>query len=76
MRDGSKQAAAAFRGLRDFVANTFFDDPTKKDISGLKPDFRSDRYAMGEEEYNWAVRNNLRVNKTAAQRDTIGTTRS
>ena len=22
---------------------------------------------MGEEEYNWAVKNNLRVNKTAAQ---------
>jgi len=67
VRDGSKQAAAAFRGLRDFVANTFFDDSAKKDISGLKAGFRSDRYAMGEEEYNWAVKNNLRVNKTAAQ---------
>jgi uncharacterized protein (DUF885 family) len=67
VRDGSKQAAAAFRGLRDFVANTFFDDPAKKDISGLKAAFRSDRYAMGEEEYNWAVVNNLRVKKTAAQ---------
>ncbi len=67
VREGSKQAAAAFRGLRDFVANTFFDDPAKKDISGIKVDFRSDRYAMGEEEYNWAVKNNLRVNKTAAQ---------
>ena len=67
VRDGSKQAAAAFRGLRDFIAKTFFDDPAKKDILGLKPHFRSDRYAMGEEEYNWAVRNNLRVNKTAAQ---------
>ena len=67
VRDGSKQAAAAFRGLRDFVAKTFFDDPGKKDISALKPDFRSDRYAMGEEEYNWAVKNNLRVNKTAVQ---------
>lgn len=67
IRSGSEQAAAAFRGLRDFVANTFFDDPTKKDISGVKPDFRLDRYAMGEEEYNWAVKNNLRVNKTAAQ---------
>ena len=67
VRDGSKQAAAAFRGLRDFVANNFFDEPAKKDISGLKQDFRSDRYAMGEEEYNWAVKNNLRVNKTGAQ---------
>ena len=67
VREGSQQAAAAFRGLRDFVAGTFFDDATKKDISGLKADFRSDRYAMGEEEYNWAVKNNLQVSKTAAQ---------
>ena len=67
LRDASKQAAAAYRGLRDFVATTFFDDATKKDVSGLKPEFRADRYAMGEEEYNWAVKNNLRVNKTAAQ---------
>jgi uncharacterized protein (DUF885 family) len=67
VRDGSQQAAAAFRGLRDFVAKTFFDDPSRKDVSGLKPDFRSDRYVMGEGEYNWAVKNNLRVNKTAAQ---------
>lgn len=67
VRDGSSQAAAAFRGLRDFVASTFFDDAAKKDVSGIKSDFRSDRYAMGEQEYNWAVKNNLRVNKTAAQ---------
>jgi uncharacterized protein (DUF885 family) len=67
VRAASQQAAVAFRGLRDFVAKTFFDDPTKKDVSGLKPEFRSDRYAMGEEEYNWAVKNNLRLNKTALQ---------
>ena len=48
-------------------ARTFFDDAAKKDNSGLKAGFRADRYAMGEEEYNWAVKNNLRVNKTAAQ---------
>ncbi|MGH9969656.1 MAG: DUF885 domain-containing protein [Pyrinomonadaceae bacterium] len=67
IRDASKQAAVAYRSLRDFVASTFFDDSTKKDASGLKPEFRTDRYALGEEEYNWAVKNNLRVNKTAAQ---------
>lgn len=67
LREASKQAAAAYRSLRDFVAATFFDDATKKDVSGLKAEFREDRYAMGEEEYNWAVKNNLRVNKTAAQ---------
>lgn len=67
LRDASKLAGAAYRGLRDFVANTFFADATKKDVSGPKPEYRADRYAMGEEEYNWAVKNNLRVNKTAAQ---------
>ena len=67
MRDAAQQASTAYTGLRDFVARTFFDDPAKKDNSGLKADFRTDRYAMGEEEYNWAVKNNLRVNKTAAQ---------
>lgn len=67
VREASLQAAAAFRSLRDFVSTTFFDDPAKKDVSGLKPDFRSDRYAMGEEEYNWAIKNNLRLTKSAAQ---------
>ncbi|HET6892947.1 MAG TPA: DUF885 domain-containing protein [Pyrinomonadaceae bacterium] len=65
--EASKQAAAAYRGLRDFVAKTFFEDASKKDISGLKPEFRADRYAMGETEYNWALKNNLRNTKTAAQ---------
>lgn len=67
IRLASEQASAAYRGLRDFVASTFFDDATKKDVSAVKPEFRTDRYALGEEEYNWAVKNNLRVNKTAAQ---------
>jgi uncharacterized protein (DUF885 family) len=67
VRTASEQASAAYTGLRDFIVKTFFDDATKKDVSGLKPEFRTDRYAMGEEEYNWAVKNNLRVNKTAAQ---------
>src|SRR5688572_18580666 len=61
--DACKQAAAAYRSLRDFVATNFFDDVTKKDATGIKPQFRADRYAMGEHEYNWALRNNLRINK-------------
>jgi uncharacterized protein (DUF885 family) len=67
LRDACKQAAAAYRGLREFVANTFFDDATKKDASGVKQQFRADRFAMGEEEYDWALNNNLRVNKAAPQ---------
>jgi uncharacterized protein (DUF885 family) len=60
-QDASKQAAAAYLSLRDYVASTFFD--------GDKPkaQFSADRYAMGEEEYNWALKNNLRHDKTAAQ---------
>lgn len=67
LREASKKAAAAYRDLRDFVANTFCDDATKKDLSGVKSEFRADRYAMGEEEYNWALKNNLRNTKTASQ---------
>ena len=61
IQDASKQAAAAYLSLRDYVASNFFD--------GDKPkaQFSADRYAMGEEEYNWALKNNLRVDKTAAQ---------
>jgi len=62
---GSGFAAAAYRRFRDFVANTYFDDATKQ--SGVKKEFAGDRFAFGEAEYNWALQNNLRVNRTAAQ---------
>ena len=64
IRDASKQAAGAYRALRDFVANTFFDDAT-----GARPkaQFASDRFAMGEAEYDWALKNNFHIDKTAAQ---------
>jgi len=64
IRDASKQAAGAYRGLRDFVAKTFFDDLAG---SKVKPQFAGDRFAMGEAEYNWALKNNFHVDKTAAQ---------
>src|ERR1044071_3491917 len=56
VRDGSKQAAGAYLALRDFVANTFFDDVASTKI---KSQFAADHYAMGEEEYNWALKNNF-----------------
>jgi uncharacterized protein (DUF885 family) len=66
--DSGKAAAAAYRGLHDFVAREFFDDATKAGADALKSQFRADRFAMGEDEYNWALKNNLRVtDKTAAQ---------
>jgi uncharacterized protein (DUF885 family) len=62
--DASKQASGAYLKLRDFVASTFFDDAAAKKV---KPQFASDHFAMGEEEYNWALKNNFRLDKTAAQ---------
>jgi uncharacterized protein (DUF885 family) len=66
--EGGKAAATAYRGLHDFIAQNFFDDPTKQTVDGVKQQFRADHFAMGEDEYNWALKNNLHVtDKTAAQ---------
>lgn len=68
LTEASKGAANAYRALHDFVAKTFFDDVNAKNAhDGVKAQFRNDHYAMGEAEYNWAVTNNLRMDKTAAQ---------
>jgi uncharacterized protein (DUF885 family) len=67
LRESSKPAAAAYRSFHDFIATTFFEYPRRKDNSALKSPYRADRYAMGENHYNWSVQNNLRVSKTAAQ---------
>ncbi|WP_394827799.1 DUF885 domain-containing protein [Pendulispora albinea] len=69
VRKASASASAAYRALHQFIAETFFDDATKPEVdrSGLKPAFRDDHFAMGEAEYNWALQNNLRLTKTAAQ---------
>src|SRR5262245_35704005 len=63
VRDASKQAAASYRGLRDYVKTTFYDPSAGK----VKARFAGDRFAMGEAEYNWALKNNFQIDKTAAQ---------
>jgi uncharacterized protein (DUF885 family) len=60
-------AAVAYRRLRDFVAHVYFDDPQGEGRAALKPAFRGDHFAFGEAEYNWALRNNLRLTATAAE---------
>ncbi len=65
VRAASPGAAAAYRHFHDFVAATFFDDPATE--SGIKPRFAGDHFAFGEKEYDWALKNNLRVDSTAAQ---------
>src|SRR5689334_1409975 len=64
LRDAAKQAADAYLKMRDFVAATYFDDAASGKV---KPAFAADHFAMGEEEYNWALKNNFKLDKTAAQ---------
>jgi uncharacterized protein (DUF885 family) len=63
----SKDAAAAYRKLHTFVAETFFDNPNSKDVNALKPRYRADHFAFGEAEYDWALHNNLRLDTTAGE---------
>lgn len=73
LTDASKGASAAYRGMHDFVAQTFFDQvkdpgtPFADVRPSVKEQFRADHFVMGADEYNWALKNNLRVGKTAAQ---------
>lgn len=38
-----------------------------KDAAALKPEFRADRFALGQQEYDWALHNNLRLEKTSGE---------
>lgn len=64
LADAGKQASDAYLGFRDFIATTFFEPGRARQV---KSAFSPDRYAMGEEEYNWALKNNLHLDQTAAQ---------
>lgn len=62
-------AAAAYRSFRDFVISSYFEPSTgggRGAARQVEAAFAEDRYAFGEEEYNWALRNNFRIEKTAA----------
>jgi uncharacterized protein (DUF885 family) len=67
LADAGRAAANAYKHLHDFVATTFFDDPNGRDVGALKPGYRADRFALGEREYDWALRHNLRVEHTASE---------
>ncbi len=64
MKTAGSDASAAYLRFRDFLAATFFDGGPQGKV---KAAFAGDRFVMGEEEYNWATRNNLRIEKSAAQ---------
>ena len=64
-------AAQAYAGLHDYVARTFFEAPARNaghaanGAMRVKPAFLADHYAIGEQAYDWALRNNLRLDATA-----------
>jgi Uncharacterized protein conserved in bacteria len=64
LRDAAKLASASYLKMRDFIATTFFDDAA---AGKVKAPFAADHFAMGEDEYNWALKNNFKIDKTAAQ---------
>ena len=67
LQAAGNDAAAAYTHLHDYVSATFFVDTHAEGSAGVKPEYRADRFAFGEAEYDWALHNNLRVTSTAAQ---------
>lgn len=64
LKTASAAAAAAYTKMRNEVAALYF---TNASARALKPEFDRDRYAMGEAEYNWALKNNFRLDETVGQ---------
>ena len=66
LRASSALAARAYYDFAEFIGGTFFDRLASLKWT-LKSRFGADRYALGEREYDWAIRNNLRLDTTAAK---------
>jgi uncharacterized protein (DUF885 family) len=66
LRTAGEAAAAAYRHLAATVAEAFFSGAAGGEPV-LKEAGRADRFALGETEYDWALRNNLRLNSTAGE---------
>lgn len=64
LRAAAQRAGDAYLETRNFLAATFFDDAAR---GAVKAAFAGDRFAMGEPEYDWAIKNNLQVDTPAAQ---------
>ncbi|HXZ59887.1 MAG TPA: DUF885 domain-containing protein [Steroidobacteraceae bacterium] len=62
----AEAAAAAYRHLATMITGVFFDEAGGGEPV-LKAEYRADRFALGEAEYDWALRNNLRLASTAGE---------
>ena len=60
LRSEGAAAGRAFAEFRAFLTAAFVESETGDRVT-LKPQFRTDRFAAGAEEYAWRVRNVLRV---------------
>jgi uncharacterized protein (DUF885 family) len=65
LQESGAEAARAFRELRAFLLASFVESEKEGKVT-LRPPFRRDRFAAGEEEYAWRVRNVLRVEEPVA----------
>lgn len=61
-------AAAAYRDFRKGLADLYFE----ADGATLKKDYDRDRFALGAEEYAWAVKNNFRLEKPPRELHALG----
>ena len=62
LRVAGKEAALAYRAFRAFIAETFFEPGTKR----VKAPYADDNFAMGAQEYDWALQNNFHLDTKAA----------
>jgi uncharacterized protein (DUF885 family) len=62
LRGACQKASEAYLRFRQFIASTFFDDAA---AGKVKQRFAADRFVMGADEYNWALKNNFRVTDSA-----------
>jgi uncharacterized protein (DUF885 family) len=60
-------ASAAYLDLRLFVIATFFDNPTAEGATALKAQYQSDHFAFGATEYDWALKNNFKLQTNAQE---------
>jgi uncharacterized protein (DUF885 family) len=67
LRSASNAASAAYLGLRRFVVATFFDNSAAPDATALQAQYRTDHFAFGETEYDWALKHNFKLQTTAGE---------
>ena len=67
LEEAARQAADAYRNFEKFIQDNFVETAPGAAQPAVKQQFAADRYALGEAEYDWAIRNNLRLSKSTAQ---------